>query len=153
MRPLYLLCVVGILVAHSAFAQSAAPADDTAQIRQLEADLLTAERTTDPKTFDRILAADYVNLTPTGVGPGKDAILANLDEHKGEAPPYSAHQQELHVYLVDSTTAVAVYVKEYVAKENKNVAHHDTTDVFVRGGETWHLKLTRTSPHAENNAP
>jgi hypothetical protein len=56
---------------------------DNQLIRQIETDWLKAERTTDPSVVDRVLADDWVNLTPTGIGPGKAAVLKNFREHTG----------------------------------------------------------------------
>src|SRR5262249_36555679 len=107
----------------SALDNSASGGDaDTHLIEQIELDLLKAERNTDLTVFERVFADDYVNLTPTGIGPGKAALLNNLREHDGEAPPYSVRQENLHVFILSDTSAVAAYVKIYVANENKNVA-------------------------------
>jgi hypothetical protein len=51
---------------------------DTQSIQQIETDWLKAEGTTDPSVVDRVLADDLVNLTPTGIGPGKAEILRNF---------------------------------------------------------------------------
>ena len=101
-------------------------------IEQIELDLLKSERNTDPTVMETALAEDYVNLTPTGVGPGKTALLENFREHAGEAPPYSVRQEDMNIFVLNDASAVAAYVKIYVAKENKNVAREDTTHVFTK---------------------
>jgi hypothetical protein len=47
---------------------------------------------------------------PTGIGPGKGAVLKNFREHTGEAPPYSVQQRDLHIFILNETSAVAAYV-------------------------------------------
>jgi hypothetical protein len=80
---------------------------DSHLIQQIELDWLKAERTTDPTLVERVLADDYVNLTPTGIGPGKAALLKNFREHLGEAPPYSVLQQDMHIFVLNDVSAVA----------------------------------------------
>jgi|ERR1700730_2059808 len=119
---------------------------DSELIQQIESDWLKAERNTDPIVVERVLADDYVNLVPTGTGPGKATLLKNFREHAGETPPYSVQQEDMHVYLLGDT-AVAAYLKIYIAKENKNVAREDTTHIFTKDGGIWKLRISRTSTH------
>jgi ketosteroid isomerase-like protein len=118
---------------------------DTQSIQQIETDWLKAEGTTDPSVVDRVLADDLVNLTPTGIGPGKAEILRNFRQHKGKSPPYTVRQQDMHIFILNETSAVAAYVKIYVANENKNVAREDTTHVFTKDCGTWKLRIARAS--------
>jgi len=122
--------------------------DDEKVIEQLEADLLKAERNTDPTVIDRIFSDDWLNLSPTGLGGNKPAILGNFKDHSGEAPPYTVSTQDMRIYALGDL-AVAAYVKVYRAKENGNVAHHDRTDVFSKVGGVWKLRITRTTVHAD----
>ena len=38
----------------------------------------------------------------------------------------------MNIFVLSDASAVAAYVKIYVAKENKNVAREDTTHVFKK---------------------
>ena len=78
--------------------------------------------TTNPSRFSRVLAEDYVNLT-----------------------------HDVRIFVLNDKSAVATYVKEYVANENGNVARQDTTDIFIKDGQTWRMRLSRTSPHTSEN--
>jgi ketosteroid isomerase-like protein len=118
---------------------------DSHLIQQIELDWLKAERTTDPTLVERVLADDYVNLTPTGTGPGKVALMKNFREHAGEAPPYSVRQQDMHIFVLNDISAVASYVTIYVSNENKNVGRQDTTHVFTKENGTWKLRVSRSS--------
>jgi ketosteroid isomerase-like protein len=122
---------------------------DSQLIQQIELDWLKAERTTDPTLVERVLADDYVNLTPTGIGPGKAALLKNFREHAGEAPPYSMRQQDMHIFVLNDIAAVASYVTIYVSNENKTVARQDTTHVFTKEHGTWKLRVSRSSNSAQ----
>ena len=131
--------------ANSASTQDA----DSSLIQQIELDWLKAEETTDPTLVERVLADDYVNLTPTGIGPGKAALLKNFREHAGEARPYSVRQQDMHIFVLNDIAAVASYVMIYVSNENKNVARQDTTHVFTKEHGTWKLRVSRSSNSAQ----
>jgi len=53
----------------------------------------------------------------------------------------------MHIYMLGDT-AVAMYVKKYVVKENPSIFDiQDQTDVFVKGGNAWKLRISRSSPH------
>jgi hypothetical protein len=48
---------------------------------------------------------------------------------------------------VARATAVAIYVKEYFARENDSVIdRHYHTDILERSG-AWKLRISRASPH------
>ena len=77
--------------------------------------------------------------------------MEHLHQHRGELQPYSAQQQDLQVFLFGST-AVATYVEEDTAKPDQhllwgNKLQTDATDVFVKDGGIWKLRLSRGSPH------
>jgi hypothetical protein len=117
-------------------------------IQQIEVDLLSAERNIDPAVINRIFSEDWVNLTPTGLGSSKPAVLGNYKNHSGVTPPYSVDAQDMRIYILGDS-AVAAYVKVYKAKENGNVAHQDITDIFTKMNGVWKVRVSRTSPHAE----
>jgi hypothetical protein len=53
----------------------------------------------------------------------------------------------MHIYMLGDT-AIAMYVKKYVVRENPSrLDRWDQTDVFVKGAGTWKLKISRASPH------
>ena len=121
---------------------------DTELIQQIETEFLKAERTTDPTVMERVLADDYVNLVPRGIGPGKEELVKTFQAHQGEAPPYSVRQQDMHIFVLSEISAIAAFAETFVAKENQNVAHQDITHVFTKAHGTWTLRLSRTSSSA-----
>jgi len=147
------LCLIAIVCFGQGAVKPSSEADsaDSRVIRQLEMDWLQAESTTDPIIVERLLAKEYVNLTPTGTGPGKAELVKQFNDRSGNAPPYSVRQHNMRIFILNDTSAVATYVKEYVAKENGNVAREDTTDIFTKDGQTWKIRLSRTSPHTSEN--
>lgn len=125
-------------------ANSEASSADLHAIQQIEADWLKGEETTDVAVFDRVLADDYVNLTPRGMGPGKAEIMQHLQPHAGQAQPYTVASADMHIYILGDT-AVAAYVKAYAAKENGKVQHEDNTRIFRKDHGLWKLKISRES--------
>jgi len=129
------------------------PQTDTQSIIRIETDLFRATKVTiDPIVIDKIVADDWVSMTPTGRGWGKAESMEHLRQHSGELPPYSAQQQDLEVFLFGDT-AVATFVEVYTAKPDKNLPWQtlqtDGTDVFVRNGGIWKLRMSRASPHLQ----
>ena len=147
LRWIALLCLtsfaIGLNQAKPSLQPSAAEADQRT-IQQIEDDLLRGEDTTDMTVLERVLADDYVNLTPSGPGPGKAEILKHLQPRAGQAPPYSLATTDMHIYILGDT-AVAACVKAYVAKENGNVLREDTTHIFTKDHGTWKLRISRAS--------
>lgn len=121
-----------------------AAASDTDAIRQIEDDGLKGEETTDVAVLERVLADDYVNLTPRGLGPTKAEILEHLRPRAGQAPPYTVKNSEMQIHVFGDT-AVAAYLKSYTAKENGNVMQENTTHVYTRDQGSWKLRLSRAT--------
>lgn len=127
---------------------AAAKAGDVKTIQKLEADLLKAEMTSDPAVIGRILADDWVNLTPAGEGTNKAGVVEHYRGRAGQAPAYVAETEAMKVIFLGDT-AIAAYVKAYKTTETNNVVRQDATDIFQKQQGAWKLKLSRTSPHAE----
>jgi len=152
MRSFIFQAATFLIVATAAFSQKAAipsasepPQEDEQQIRQLEAEILNGEMNSDPAAFERILANDCV-LWPAGPDLTKAKLVEGIRKSQGQAPPYHAKDEDMHVYILGDT-AVAMYVKEYAVRANPNqVDRQDLTDVFVRSDRTWKLKISRSSP-------
>lgn len=117
---------------------------DTAGIRKIEDDALTAERTTNAAVLERTMADDFVGIGPNGVAPGKAQLVKNWQAHAGQAPPYSVEISDMHI-VVRGDVAAAAYTKTYTAKENGKVAHEDKTDVFTKDHGEWKLRVSRSS--------
>jgi uncharacterized protein (TIGR02246 family) len=117
---------------------------DAQAIRQIEDEWLKAERATDPAALDRILADDFVNLSTTGLAPGKAQILMNFHVHAGQPPAYTVETSDMRIYIFGDT-AVAAFSKTYTAKENGNIAHEAMTHVYTKDHGVWKLRLSRSS--------
>jgi len=112
------------------------------QIRQLETEMLKGEMNSDPTVVEKIYADDWAGYAS---GHTKARLINGIRDYNGQAPPYVASQEDMHIYVLGDT-AIAMYVKKYVARENpSNVDRFDETDVFVRGAGTWKLKVSRSS--------
>ena len=107
--------------------------------------MLKGEMNSDPVVFEKILADDCLNL-PAGPDFTKAKLVEGVHKSQGQAPPYIATEEDMHVYMLGDT-AIAMYVKEYAVRANPNqVDRQDLTDVFVRSAGTWKLKISRASP-------
>ena len=153
MRNLVLLAATFLIMATAAFSQKLAVSatasevsqKDEQQIRQLEAEMLKGEMNSDPVAFEKILADDCLML-PAGPDLTKAKLVQGVLKSQGQAPPYIASEEDMHVYMLGDT-AIAMYVKEYAVRANLNqVDRQDLTDVFVRSAGTWKLKISRSSP-------
>jgi ketosteroid isomerase-like protein len=146
MRSLFPLLLV-LACAAVALAQTRAHENmDSGLIQQLEASWLNAERTTDAALLDQVMADDFVGIGVNGETPGKAQLLKNWRSQAGQGPPYTGETSGMRVFVLGEV-AVATYTKTYIAKENRNVAHEDVTDVFTRQHGSWKMRLSRFSPH------
>src|SRR5260370_40177804 len=118
--------------------------NDSEVIQQIEDDWLKGENTTDIAVLNRVLADDYVNLTPRGLGPGKAEIISHLQPRAGQAPPYSLETADMRIYILGDT-AVAAYVKTYTDKGNGNIVREDTTHIFTKDHGAWRYRISRAS--------
>jgi len=125
------------------------PAKDALPIWKLEAEMLKAEMNGDSSEVEKVYDYDNDWTTPAPSRPdwNKAALLKAIREHEGDPTPYIATQEGMHIYMLGDT-AVAMYVKKYVVKENPSIFDiQDQTDVFVKGGNAWKLRISRSSPH------
>jgi ketosteroid isomerase-like protein len=150
MRNLILVAATFLIVATTSFSQKPVSSNevsqqDEQQVRQIEAEMLKGEMNSDPVVFEKILADDCLML-PAGPSLIKTKLVNGVQKNQGQAPPYIATQEDVHVYLLGDT-AIAMYVKRYAARANPDQGdRQDLTDVFVRSAGTWKLKISRSSP-------
>jgi uncharacterized protein DUF4440 len=152
MRNLASLAATFLIMATAAYSQKSAVSasanevsqKDEQQIRQLEEEMLKGEMNSDPVVFEKILTDDCLNL-PAGPDLTKAKLIEGVRKSQGQAPPYVAREEDMHVYILGDT-AVAIYVKEYAVRANPNqVDRQDLTDIFVRSAGTWKLKISRAT--------
>jgi hypothetical protein len=147
-----------LIVATGVFSQNPRVAASTSeisqngdqQILQIEAEMLRSEMNSDPATVEKIYADDCIN--PTRPDWTKAELLKFVQEYQGQAPPYIASEENMRVYMLGDT-AIAMFVKKYVVRDNPDqVDRQDITDVFVRSGGTWKLKLGWSRPHQKTES-
>jgi hypothetical protein len=121
------------------------------QILQLEAEMLKGEMNSDPAVVEKIYADDCIN--PSDPGWTKAKLVDGIkNDYRGQAPPYIASQEDMHVYMLGDT-AIAMYVKKYVVREDPSqVDLWDQTEIFVSSAGTWKLKISRSSPHRKTES-
>jgi len=153
MRNLVLVAATFLIMATATFSQTSAVSASTSeashkdeqQIGQLEAEMLKGEMSSDPVVFEKILADDCLHL-PAGPDFTKAKLVEGVRKAQGQAPPYIAQVNEMHVYTLGDT-AVAMYEKEYAPRDNPGQLDRQAiTDVFVKRAGTWKLKISRASP-------
>ena len=131
-----------LIVATAAFSQQSAVSASTGemlqkneqQIQQLEADILKGEMNSDPVVFEKILADDCLNL-PAGPDLTKAKLVEGVRKAQGQAPPYIAREEDMHVYMLGDT-AIAIYVKEYAVRANPNQVDR-TPDEWIAEWRAW----------------
>jgi len=125
---------------------------DKEALVRIEKDLLNAKLTTNPDVIGKFLADDWVNYSPDGMTSGKSGLMEHLRQHAGDVAPFSARQDDLTVFLFGDT-AVVVYVEVDTAKPGTNLPFStlqtDATDVFVKTGGEWKLRMSRGSPRLQ----
>ena len=127
---------------------------DTESLVQLEKELFKAHWTSDPELaalVDKVYADDWVNLEPDRRGPGKPEMMEFLHRlfQDKKTPPKAVpdkQQRDLQVFLFGNT-AVATYFQVDAAEPDQHPL--DVTDVFVKDGGTWKMKLSKASPHLQ----
>jgi hypothetical protein len=126
MRNLVLLAATFLIIATAAFSQKSAVSSsasevsqkDEQKIRQLETEMLKGEMNSAPAVFEKILAEDCLML-PAGPGLTKAKLVEGVYKSQGQAPPYIASEEDMHVYMLGDT-AIAMYAKEYAVRANPN---------------------------------
>jgi hypothetical protein len=158
MRSFVVQAAIFLIVATAAFSQKPGVAASTSQVSQkgepqilqIEAEMLMGEMTSDPAVVEKIYADDCINASNPDWSKAK--LVKGIKEYQGQAPPYIASVEDMHVYMLGDT-AIATYVKKYVVRDNPDqVDRQDITDVFVRSGGTWKLKLSRSGPHQKKES-
>ena len=157
MRPLVNIIVLLTLAAVTVTQERPSVASETQQsdtesLVQLENQLFKAHWTGDPAVVslvDKVYADDWVNLEPDRRGPGKLEMMEFLHRlfQDKKTPPKAVpdkQQRDLQVFLFGNT-AVAAYIEEDTAKPDQHPL--DVTDMFVKDGGTWKLRLSKASPH------
>ena len=157
MRPLVNIMVLLTLAAVTVTQELSSSASETQQsdtesLVQLEKELFKAHWMGDPEVVslvDKVYADDWVNLEPDRRGPGKPEMMEFLHRlfQDKRTPPKTVpdkQQRDLQVFLFGNT-AVAAYIEEDTAKPDQHPL--DVTDMFVKDGGTWKLRLTKASPH------
>jgi ketosteroid isomerase-like protein len=121
---------------------------DEQQIRSAEETLASAEGRNDSGPYKRILADDWLAITPDGRVLKRDEIVQNISEHQGEVRPYAVKLSELRVDLFGDT-AVVTFVREYYGRTGEakgKVARESVVNVFTRVAGQWKSHYEKAMP-------
>lgn len=140
---LCLLSLVLCAVAARAQQPKADPEDSVAQtLKAAEQAWLTAEKNNDVAAFERIVADDWMAITPEGSTENKAKRAAEIKT--GET--LSATLGEVNVRVFGDTAVVTGSDDEVTVEGGKEVAgHYVWTDVFVKRDGKWVAVASQTA--------
>ena len=116
-------------------------------------DLASAEHRSDSGAYKKVMAEDWMTVTPDGRVLHKDDVVRNVAEHEGERKPYIVKLVDVRVDLFGDT-AVASFTREYhgVSGEAKDkVMRESVTDVFTKSAAGWKMRYEKAVPTGQNN--
>src|SRR5581483_12212295 len=112
--------------------------NDQEQIKSAEMDLAAAEHRSESPAFKKMMAEDWMTITPDGRVLHKDDVVRSVAEHEGERTPYIVKLVGLRVDIFGGT-AVASFIREYhgVSGEAKDqVMRESVADVFTKSARS-----------------
>jgi len=111
-------------------------ADDLADLRRLDHELVVATYTKDAAWFTKNMSDDYVLITSTGKAKTRSALISELATPGLEMQPYEP--TEVNVRLFGDTAVITGrIVQKYVYKDDRVEADMRYTDVWVRTAGAW----------------
>ncbi len=138
--PVCLLCLFlyAALTAWASGPQKGSDEDTVQALKGIEQTWLAAEKNHDPSSFERLVADDWIALTPDGKRQTKAQRSAAIkNSHMG-----SASLGAMDVRVFGDTAVVTGTVDERVEK----TAHHYVwTDVFVKRDGKWLAVASQTA--------
>lgn len=139
------LLVLALCSASSAWAGQSKEGSDVATARTLEdveQTWLDAEKNHDPAAFEKLVADDWLAITPDGKKQTKAQRSANIkNSHMGSA---SLGPMDVRVF---GDTAVVTGTVEESTKQNgrESKRHYAWTDVFIKRGGKWLAVASQTA--------
>ena len=111
-------------------------ADDLADLRRLDRELVVATYTKDAAWFTKNMSDDYVLITSTGKAKTRAALISELATPGLEMQPYEP--SEVNVRLFGDTAVITGrIVQKYVYQDDRVEADLRYTDVWIRTGGAW----------------
>ena len=127
-----------------------AQTSDADQIKSAETDLAAAEYRSDSAVYKKVMADDWLTVTPDGRTLHRDDILRGVAEHEGERKPYIVKLVGIRVDVFGQT-AVASFTREYhgITGEAKDkVMRESVVDVYTRTPSGWKMRYDKSVPMA-----
>jgi ketosteroid isomerase-like protein len=111
-------------------------ADDVADLRRLDRELVVATYTKDAAWFTKNMSDDYVLITSSGKVKPRAALITELGTPGLEMQPYEP--AEVNVRLFGDTAVITGrIVQKYTYKDDRVEADIRYTDVWVRSAGAW----------------
>ena len=154
-RAMRLLAVILLLSSLRCFSPKLrAQTSDQEQIKSAEMDLAAAEHRSDSEPYKKIMAEDWITVTPDGRVLHRDDVTRNVAEHEGERRPYIVKLAGLRVDVFGDT-AVASFTREFhgVSGEAKDkVMRESVVDMFTKSAGGWKMRYEKAVPMPESNS-
>jgi hypothetical protein len=120
--------------------------DATNELTRLSQQILTAIRTRDRASLDQVLHSDFVQINETGVRTSRAAFI---DAIVGDAE-FQINELSFEFLSVDVFECVGVVCGVQralvtLATGDEVTARTAFTDVFVRNGASWQLRIATSS--------
>lgn len=124
------LLVVILVVAANVFA------DDLADLRRLDRELVVATYTGDAAWWDRHMSADYTLLTSSGKIISRDQILQQMGDKSLKIEPYEPTEVVIRTFG-DTAVITGRIMQKYTIGDQRVEADLRYTDVWLKTKDGW----------------
>jgi ketosteroid isomerase-like protein len=143
-RSVFVIVSVLLLVSASA-ARPVRASTDVEFISFLEEAWVNAILTKDVKVLDRVLADDFIGVSPNGAPYSKKEAIADI--RSGFYAVESMELQDLKVHITGDVAIVTYYQNEKSKFGNEDsTGHYIFTDVWVNRGDDWQVIASHGTP-------
>jgi ketosteroid isomerase-like protein len=125
-----------------------AQSKDAEEIKSAEMDLAAAEHRSESAPFKKLMADDWITITPEGRVLHREDMVRNIAEHEGQRTPYIVKLVGLRVDVFGDM-AVASCTREYhgiSGEAEGSVRRESVVDVYTKTGGGWKMRYAKAVP-------
>jgi len=146
------IIVIALLLATASIAPGQTPQARSDQrrsieqvIRQLDHERIQAQIDADVAALDRIYAADFIGVGPSGAVRTKPQVISDFKSHELKFQSITTDEVQVHIY---GNTAVETGRSTMNGQDKGKAVPHDNrfTRVWVKRQGHWQLVLNHYSP-------